>query len=147
MPTLPNSNFKTTKPYRLHRLADVNIINLVDVTMVLLIIFILVAPMIREGIEVDLPETTTSRHLSQKEALTVTLTKDHQIFFNDRPQSLESLRAVLMAEHERDPSVPILIKADGSVTYREFVNVADTIRQSGFARFGMVTQPPQPETR
>jgi biopolymer transport protein TolR len=121
--------------------SDINVTPLVDVMLVLLIIFMVTAPMMTQGVDVDLPETT-ARPLRQKEdPLLVTIRKDGQIYFNNikLDQSLlrQQLGALSKAEHEK----PIFLKADKQVPYGLVVAVMADIKESGFDKLGMITQP------
>jgi len=121
--------------------SDINVTPLVDVMLVLLIIFMVTAPMMTQGVDVDLPETT-ARPLRQKEdPLLVTIRKDGQIYFNNikLDQSLlkQQLSALSTVEHEK----PIFLKADKQVPYGLVVAVMADIKESGFDKLGMITQP------
>ena len=121
--------------------SEINVTPLVDVMLVLLIIFMVTAPMMTQGVDVDLPETT-ARPLRQKEdPLLVTIRKDGQIYFNNikLDQSLlrQQLSALSTAEHEK----PIFLKADKHVPYGLVVAVMADIKESGFDKLGMITQP------
>jgi biopolymer transport protein TolR len=121
--------------------SEINVTPLVDVMLVLLIIFMVTAPMMTQGVDVDLPETT-ARPLRQKEdPLLVTIRKDGQIYFNNikLDQSLlrQQLSALSTAEHEK----PIFLKADKQVPYGLVVAVMADIKESGFDKLGMITQP------
>jgi biopolymer transport protein TolR len=121
--------------------SEINVTPLVDVMLVLLIIFMVTAPMMTQGVDVDLPETT-ARPLRQKEdPLLVTIRKDGQIYFNNikLDQSLlkQQLSALSTADHEK----PIFLKADKQVPYGLVVAVMADIKESGFDKLGMITQP------
>ena len=126
---------------RYSSLSEVNITNLVDVTLVLLIIFILVAPYIKEGLEVDLPETSTHKDISDEDSILITLGKNQEIFMNDRPYSIDAVGELLESAYQTNPKVSVLLKADGAVPYKSVVEIMDLVRSTGIIRLGMVTQP------
>jgi len=121
--------------------SEINVTPLVDVMLVLLIIFMVTAPMMTQGVDVDLPETTAKPLRQKEEPLLVTIKKDGQIYFNDikLDQSLlkQQLAALSKADHER----PIFLKADKLVPYGLVVSVMADIKDSGFDKLGMITQP------
>ena len=121
--------------------SEINVTPLVDVMLVLLIIFMVTAPMMTQGVDVDLPETTAKPLRQKEEPLLVTIKKDGQIYFNDikLDQSLlkQQLAALSTADHEK----PIFLKADKLVPYGLVVSVMADIKDSGFDKLGMITQP------
>ena len=121
--------------------SEINVTPLVDVMLVLLIIFMVTAPMMTQGVDVDLPETTAKPLRQKEEPLLVTIKKDGQIYFNDikLDQSLlkQQLAALSKANHEK----PIFLKADKLVPYGLVVSVMADIKDSGFDKLGMITQP------
>jgi biopolymer transport protein TolR len=127
--------------------SEINVTPLVDVMLVLLIIFMVTAPMMTQGVDVDLPETT-AKPLQQKEnPLLVTIKKDGQIYFNkiklDQTLLKQQLSALSKAEHEK----PIFLKADKLVPYGLVVSVMADIKDSGFDKLGMITQPADDKKR
>ena len=121
--------------------SEINVTPLVDVMLVLLIIFMVTAPMMTQGVDVDLPETTAKPLIQKEEPLLVTIKKNGQIYFNDikLDQSLlrQQLGTLSKAEHEK----PIFLKADKQVPYGLVISVMADIKDSGFDRLGVITQP------
>ena len=121
-------------------LAEINVIPLVDVVLVLLLIFMLTAPMMYRGIDVNLPKTS-ARPTAIEERLVLTITKDRLLFINDRALPLATLEPRLR-ELLRDRSdKTIFIKADKELAYGYVVETMDRIRRAGVDRVGMVTEP------
>lgn len=123
--------------------SEINVTPLVDVMLVLLIIFMITAPMMTQGLDVDLPQTT-SRSLRQKEnPLVVTIDKDGKIMLDKievtRPLLKQQLEVSTRAKKEN----PIYLKADKNVPYGVVVGVMADIKESGFDKLGMITQPPE----
>ena len=121
--------------------SDINVTPLVDVMLVLLIIFMITAPMMTQGLDVDLPETTT-RSLRQKEnPIVVTIDKDGKIMLD----KIVVTRTLLKQQLERSPREekenPIYLRADKNVAYGLVVAVMADIKESGFEKLGMITQP------
>lgn len=126
--------------------ADINVTPLVDVMLVLLIIFMVTAPMMTQGLNVDLPETT-SKSLRQKDnPLVVTVDKDGKISLNKIDfSSYELLRQELEKSFAANNEQPIYLHADKNVTYGNVVKVMASIKSAGFDKIGMITKPPEKE--
>jgi len=122
--------------------SDINVTPLVDVMLVLLIIFMITAPMMSQGLDVDLPETT-ARPLQQEETpIIVTIDKKGDISLNQAKVGPAFVREQL-AELARNSGAgsPILLRADKEVPYGQVVRLMADIKEAGFDRLGMVTQP------
>jgi biopolymer transport protein TolR len=121
--------------------SEINVTPLVDVMLVLLIIFMVTAPMMTQGVDVDLPETTAKPLRQKEEPLLVTIKKDGQIYFNDIKLDQSLLRQQLSTLSKDDHEKPIFLKADKMVPYGLVVSVMADIKDSGFDKLGMITQP------
>jgi biopolymer transport protein TolR len=126
-------------------MGEINVTPFVDVMLVLLIIFMVTAPMMVEGVNVDLPETTAQPLESEKEPLVVTIDKEGQVFINDfktgRDIFATKLTKVLEARQDRT----VYLKADKTIPYGVVMQIMSEIRGTGVAKLGMVTLP-VPET-
>ncbi len=122
-------------------MGEINVTPFVDVMLVLLIIFMVTAPMMVEGVNVDLPETTAQPLESEKEPLVVSIDKDGQVFINDfktgRDIFATKLGKVLEARQDRT----VYLKADKTIPYGVVIQVMSDIRSTGVAKLGMVTLP------
>lgn len=122
--------------------AEINVTPLVDVMLVLLIIFMVSAPMMTQGIDINLPKTTGEALEQQQEPLSVKINSDGQLFFEKNPAPLSA--AALRHELENLPpekrQEPIYLEADRDVPYGAVVQVMALIKQVGFEQLGMVTQ-------
>jgi len=123
--------------------SDINVTPLVDVMLVLLIIFMIAAPMMTQGVDVDLPETT-SRPLRQAETpVMITIDKDGEIYFDDIKGTQLLLRQQLAAlAKRRGTDQTVLLRADREVPYGLVVAIMADIKEAGFDQLGMITQPP-----
>ena len=121
-------------------MAEINIIPLVDVVLVLLLVFMLTAPMMYRGIDVNLPKTS-SKPTAIEERLVLTITKDRLLYINDRALPLATLEPRLRELIKDRPDKTIFIKADKDLAYGHVVETMDRVRRAGVDRVGMVTEP------
>ena len=124
-------------------LADINVTPFVDVVLVLLVIFLITAPMMLGGIDVRVPKTET-RNIQPEERLVLTVTKDRGLFLDNQPISLDRLSRVLSGMVKRNPRAGVFLKADEAVAYGAVMKVMDVIKRAGVDRVGMVTEPVRP---
>ena len=114
--------------------ADINVTPLVDVMLVLLIIFMVAAPLLDQGINVALPKATTGSHVGAR-GLSITLTKEHVIYFNEQVVTVKELRQQLA----HAPRQTILIRADRSAYVSRLVELWDLCRDVGFQEIHIAT--------
>ncbi len=123
-------------------LSDINIIPLVDVMLVLLIIFMITAPMMQQGLPIDLPKITTKPLPSKDEVQTVTVTKDRTVILNTRRVDIRDLKAAIELLFATKTNKEIFLKADSAVPYGFVVNCMGIIREAGVEKVNIVTRPP-----
>jgi biopolymer transport protein TolR len=124
-------------------LAEINITPFVDVVLVLLVIFLITAPMMLGGIDVRVPKTET-RSIRPEERLVLTVTRERGVFLENQPISLDRLSKVLSGMVKRNPKAAVFLKADETVAYGVVMKVMDVIKKAGIDRVGMVTEPVGP---
>jgi len=128
-------------------LSDINVTPLVDVILVLLIIFMVTAPMMTRGIDVRLPKTESGADATDQR-LVVTVDTDNTVYLNERPVNLALLTDRLKTEMKRTGIDFVFLRADQEVPYGRVMLVMDQIKKAGADRVGMVTQSARaPETR
>jgi biopolymer transport protein TolR len=127
-------------------LAEINVTPFVDVVLVLLIIFLITAPMLLGGIDVRVPKTAT-RNIQPEERLVLSITRDRGVFLDNQPISLDRLSRVLNGMVRRNPKAAVFLKADEAVAYGTVMRVMDVIKKAGVDRVGMVTEPIGPGGR
>jgi biopolymer transport protein ExbD/biopolymer transport protein TolR len=120
-------------------LADINITPLVDVVLVLLLIFMLTAPVLQSGVEVAVPQTRTVNQLTE-EHLVVTIDKDQNVFLQDKPINIHDLAAQLKL-NPKDQRKVVYVRADQKVPFGAFASVMDEVKRAGIANISIVTQP------
>ncbi len=121
--------------------AEINVTPLVDVMLVLLIIFMVTAPMMTQGLEVDLPETTAKALRQEEEPLVISLSKDGRIKLRNVEVSAKNLREQLGRMSDEEKKRPIYLRADKQVAYGDVVVLMNDIRKAGFEKLGMITKP------
>ena len=122
-------------------LAEINVTPLVDVMLVLLIIFMITAPMLRQGMEVDLPVATSPSQPSAQDDVVLTVTKDGVLYLNESVYTLEALPPKLKAMYQNRRDQSLFLRADASVPYGTVIQVMDAVKQAGIVQLGMITQP------
>ncbi len=127
------------RPGRTRMMSEINVTPLVDVMLVLLIVFMVAAPLLTVGVAVDLPETAAQPIPDQGEPLTVTITGDGVIFVQETAVELDALVPQLEAIATAGYDQRIYIRGDQARTYGEVVRVMGKINAAGFRRIGLVT--------
>jgi biopolymer transport protein TolR len=128
-------------------LSEINVTPFVDVMLVLLIIFMVTAPMMIQGLDVDLPQVSAKPLDTKEEQLIITIDKANQIFINDFQTNLDSLQTKLLKILEGRTDPEVFIKADKDIVYGTVVQVMAAIRGAGVEKVGMVTTPADIETQ
>lgn len=122
-------------------LSEINVTPFVDVMLVLLIIFMVTAPLMQQGIDVDLPETTTQPLRVRDEPLILTVKKDGKYYVGRKELPAEALREKLEAIFEGRDSKEIFLRADEEAPYGVVVKALAAAREAGASSLGMVTEP------
>jgi biopolymer transport protein TolR len=122
-------------------LAEINITPLVDVVLVLLLIFMLTAPVLQSGVEVAIPKTRSVNQLTE-ERMVVTIDKDQNVFLQDKPVNVNDLSKQLRSTGKQDPAKRVIyLRADEQVPFGAFASVMDAVKQAGITNISIVTQP------
>ena len=122
-------------------MSEINVTPFVDVMLVLLIIFMVTAPMMMQGVDVNLPHTKTQPIASEEERLVISITGKRDIYLNEYKISLETLQNKLETIYQNRPDRAVFLRADQSLPYGFVMEVMAAVRQSGIKRIGMVTEP------
>jgi len=122
-------------------LSEINVTPFVDVMLVLLIIFMVTAPMMQQGVDVDLPETTTQPIRVKDEPLILTVQKDGKVHIGRREIPQAELRDKLVAIFEGRDSRELFLRADKAAPYGVVVKALAAAREAGATKLGMVTEP------
>lgn len=122
-------------------MSDINVTPFVDVMLVLLVIFMVTAPMMLQGVEVDLPETTSQPLFSKKENLIISINNKNQVFINDFQVTLDFLQEKLKKILEGRENREVYLRADKEISYGFVVRVMSELKGAGVENLGMVTEP------
>jgi biopolymer transport protein TolR len=122
-------------------ISQINITPLVDVMLVLLIIFMVTAPILQQGVNIDLPQVVTGPLEGKDEQLVVTVTREGKVQLNDSPLKVEELQKKLTAVLQARPDREVYLRADKNVAYGKVVEVMAAVRNAGVRKLGMVTEP------
>lgn len=132
--------FTTSNGRTQSSIADINVTPLVDVVLVLLIIFMVTAPVLQSGIEVNVPKTRTVKEVTE-ERLVISINKQQRVFLGNDPININDIKAKLR-QKIRDPQhQSIYIRADEDVPFGAFATVMDSIKGAGITNVSIVTQP------
>ena len=127
---------------RYRPLAEINVTPLVDVMLVLLIIFMVTAPLMTSGVTVDLPKTSSQPLNTDSQPLTVSINAEGNIFLQDQAVDLTDLVAKLQAIAQNNPDRRIFVRGDKGNTYGRIMEVMGTITQGGFTKVALLAEQP-----
>ena len=122
--------------------SQINVTPLVDVMLVLLIIFMVTAPIIQQGVEVSIPKVKAAALKSNEEEFVVSITREGQTYLNDTKLQPAELTDKLEAISHTRPDLQVFIRADEQVAYGEVIRTMAAIKAAGIENVGMVTQEP-----
>jgi biopolymer transport protein TolR len=125
-------------------MSDINVTPLVDVMLVLVVIFIITAPLLASSIRLDLPGTDAARPTDAPRFVTVALDAQGKLFLNDKPVTAAELAAKLADSGRQNPDTEVQLRADQSVPYGRIVEVMGAAQKAGLNRIGFIAQPRTP---
>jgi len=121
-------------------LAEINMTPLIDVVLVLLLIFMLTAPVLQSGIDVAVPKTRSVNQVTEERQV-VTINKDQQVFLQDKVVNIHELPTLLRAGAANPSKKIIYLRSDERVPFGAFASVMDAVKQAGITNISIVTQP------
>ena len=122
-------------------MSEINVTPFVDVMLVLLIIFMITAPLMKTGIEIELPEVNTPNIPESDEPLIVSINKSNEIFLSEKKIQIKNLNSKLLAIRNANPKVKVFIKADKAVPYQNLMEVMKEITDSNITNISLITDP------
>ena len=130
---------------RYHPMSEINVTPFVDVMLVLLVVFMVTAPLLTVGVPVDLPKTQASRIVGQDEPLVITVQADGKVFIQDTEIDMTRLIARLNAITENRKETRIFVRGDKAITYGRGMEVMGSVNLAGFERVALITELPRRE--
>ena len=126
-------------------LSEINVVPFIDIMLVLLVIFMVTAPIIQQGVQVNLPQAKAGAITGSEELLVVTIAKNGKVYLNDNAMSLDELGKKLRAIRKLQADKQVYLRADQDVRYGLVMKTIAEIKQAGIERLGMVTRPSSEE--
>lgn len=128
--------------------AEINVVPYIDVMLVLLVVFMITAPMLTQGVAVDLPKTSSGPLASDDEPVIVSVSKDGQYFINvgeeqQQSRDLDTVRGHALRIMNHTPETAFLVEADQDVPYGRVMTLMSVLQGAGIDKLGLVTEPPE----
>lgn len=121
-------------------LSEINMVPFIDVVLVLLIIFMITAPILQSGIDVDVPKTRTVKELTEAR-MVVTIDRGQRVYLNDKPVNIHEIGQQIAAQSRNLKTQAVYVRCDETVPFGSWATVVDELRQSGIQNISVVTQP------
>ena len=123
-------------------MSDINVTPFVDVMLVLLVIFMITAPLLTVGVHVDLPETKASTIKSNDEPLAVSVDKDGKVYIQDSETAVDAIAAKLRAISSNNSDIRIFVRGDAGVNYGRVMEIMGVINAAGFRKVALIARQP-----
>ena len=127
-------------PYR--PIPDINVTSLVDVTLVLLIVFMVAAPIMKSSLDISVPQAASAKP-NDKEGINIVIQKNGKIMIDDAPVEEASFDIAFDQVYKANSGEPVFLKADGDVPYKKVLTIIDALRETGVSDLGLVAEPSQ----
>lgn len=130
------------------QIAEMNVVPYIDVMLVLLVIFMVTAPMLKQGVEVDLPQASNEPvPADQGEPIIVSLDRDGKLYLNlgedvKQPKAIENIQDLVGIALRAKPSRPVMVAGDHSIDYGQVIGLMSRLQQAGAPKVGLLTEPP-----
>lgn len=138
-PLIPQG--KRARSFHREPVSEMNVVPFIDIMLVLLVVFMVTAPMMTEGVQVSLPEVESTPITEQTVPMQVTIQQDGTIYIQEKAVEITNLAATLQAIKKQKPDANILLRADKSVNYGRVMEVMSSLQLAGLVDVGLVTEP------
>ena len=125
-------------------MSDINVTPLVDVMLVLLVIFMVTAPLMVSGLKIDLPQAQATAPVKTAGSVSVVLDREQRLFVDERPTATDALERQLAEIARNDPDTEVLLRVDATVPYGRVAALIGQVQAAGLARMGFVAEPVSP---
>ncbi len=125
-------------------MAEINMIPLIDVMLVLLVIFIITAPLLTNAVKIDLPKASSNPNVIKRESVQLAIDRQGEAYWNGERVNDARLREYMVAAARLDPQPEIHVHADGGIAYRRVAQIMSFTAKAGLTRIGFVTDPVEP---
>jgi len=122
-------------------MSEINITPMVDVMLVLLIIFMVAAPMLTQGVNVDLPDANAPQIRQQTEPLVISIRKNGDVFMQTKHVEMQQVAARVLAMRKSNPKLPVFIRGDAKTAYEHVARLMSLLESSGIQQISLVTEP------
>ena len=140
--TVPGRRYRRAQP-----MSQINVTPMVDVMLVLLVVFMITAPLLTVGVPVDLPKTAAGRIIGQDEPLVISVNGEGKLFLQDTEVAVDQLVPRLIAITENKKDTRIFLRGDRAIAYGRVMEVMGAMNQAGFSRVALVTEAPKEPPR
>ncbi|MFG6160468.1 protein TolR [Halomonas sp. 1390] len=129
-------------------MGEINVVPFIDVMLVLLVIFMITAPMLTQGVQVDLPQVTSEpiEETEDRDPIVVSVDKDGQYYItlggDESPVSLDEVSERVIILLDRQPGTPVMVRGDRNVPYGQVVTLMSTLQTAGVSNVGLISEPP-----
>ena len=125
-------------------MSEINMVPLIDVMLVLLVIFIITAPLLTHAVKVELPKASSAPNVTRPENIQLAVKADGQVYWNGLPVARSEMAARMAASAKLDPAPEVHLRADRATPYENVAQVISTAAKAGLTRIGFVTEPAEP---
>ena len=122
-------------------MAEINTTPMVDVTLVLLVIFIITAPLLTHAVKIDLPQASSQPNPEKPDTITLLMNAEGKLFWNDVPFEEAKLASRLAAEAQKQPQPELHLRADKTTSYQRLATVMSAAQNAGIEKLGFITEP------
>lgn len=137
-----SSNMNDQGPDGHHAMSEINVTPMVDIMLVLLVIFMVTAPLLTQGVEVNLPDSEANALSTNEEPMVISVSADGTTYIEEHAVTVMEITDKVQAIRKNNPNFPIYVRGDRKVAYGSIMAVMSQLQQAGVDRVGLITEPP-----